>query len=459
MLAYAGRADEAADVRFDRARLTPDTIALLSSLGLDVNAAEAEISWIAGARSGSRTVLEMNAEKAGVTSAELILRAPGGAAGKHPHIEIATRGASLQVLIATPLAPEEGGESPTKTLVVDGRKIRLPATLPLRVAVPDGAAMRAQFAHSGAPQPAEFVLGGAPVSASDEDGLKVRAIGVRRSGSSNPEYDYFACASRPGSISWRGAASLTRGSCPDTGAAIRASRLKVTGAGLELKMHGAGWSQSGGELITPDVLSRIAENKVLAGTALAVNIALFSWLLLEFLGPFLGRVRGSWSGGLFISYRREDSAAQAGRLHDHLSARFGADRVFMDVDAIGLGEDFARKIQESLDVTDALLAVIGKRWLDATDDKGRRRLDDPLDFVRTEIATALERGAIVIPVLVGGARMPREDELPPALAPLARANAIDISDSRFGADVRTLIESLAQGRVKESLEPGAREPA
>jgi hypothetical protein len=424
-----------------------------------VSGAEAEISWIAGARSGSRTVLEVSGVETGPTPVELILRTPGGIAGKHPHIEIATHGGSLQVLIATPFASEEGGESPTKTLVIHGRRIRLPAALPLRVTVPDGAAMRAQFAHSGAPQPAEFVLGPVPVSASDAGALILRAIGVRRSGSSAAEYDYFACAARPGSISWRGAASLGSGSCPDRGAAISATRLKVTGGALELKMHGAGWSQSGGKLITPDVLSRIAENKVLAGTALAVNIALASWLILEFVGPLLGRVRGSWSGGIFISYRREDSAAQAGRLHDHLTQHFGAERVFMDVDAIGFGEDFARKIRESLDVTDALLAVIGKRWLDATDEKGRRRLDDPLDFVRTEIATALERGAVVIPVLVGDARMPREDELPPALAALARLNAIDISDSRFAADVRTLIESLAQGRVKESLEQGAREPA
>jgi hypothetical protein len=319
--------------------------------------------------------------------------------------------------------------------------------------------MRAQFAHGGAPQPAEFVLGAVPVSASEEGALRVRGIGVRKSGSSEAVYDYFACAARTGSISWRGAGSLRSGSCPDRGAAISATRLKATGGALELKMRGAGWSQSGGELITPDVLSRIAENKVLVGIALAVNIALASWLILEFVGPLLGRVRGSWSGGIFISYRREDSAAQAGRLHDHLTQHFGADRVFMDVDAIGFGEDFARKIRESLAVTDALLAVIGKRWLDATDEKGRRRLDDPLDFVRTEIATALERAAVVIPVLVGGARMPREDELPPALAGLARLNAIDISDSRFAADVRTLIESLSHGRVKESLEQDAREPA
>jgi hypothetical protein len=230
---------------------------------------------------------------------------------------------------------------------------------------------------------------------------------------------------------------------------ITLNELAATPGALEVKMQGSGWSLRSGKLVTPDTLSRVAENKVLAGIAVAVNVALASWLLLEVFAPMLGRVRGRWSGGIFISYRREDSAAQAGRLHDHLTTQFGAKRVFMDVDGIGLGEDFARRIRENLEVTDALLAVIGPRWLEARHDSGARRLDDPGDFVRIEIVTALERGAFVIPVLVGGARMPRENELPLALAPLARLNAIEISDSKFTTDLRVLIESLAQGRAED----------
>ncbi len=105
--------------------------------------------------------------------------------------------------------------------------------------------------------------------------------------------------------------------------------------------------------------------------------------------------------GVFISYRREDSAAYAGRLFDILSAEFGPQNTFMDVDDIKGGDNFTTVIDRSLDVSDALLAVIGSRWLTVTEQNGGRRLDNPSDFVRVEIAKALERGIRVIPVLVG----------------------------------------------------------
>jgi hypothetical protein len=456
MLAYSSHAGDTADIRFDKARLSNNTVQLLRALGLEVTPAEAQMSWITQTQTATRTVFEVTTVDSGAAPTRLALRARSGIGTGHAQLEIEPHGAPLQVMIGTPFAPEESAPS-SKTLTIDDRKIRLPGAVPLKIIVGQRAGVRAQFARAGSPQAAEFVLGHLPLSASDEGGLNISSIGVRRSGTAIGGYDYFACAAAAGSMSWRGADQLTAGSCTPSDASLIATRLIATDAGLEVRLRGSGWAQRGGELVTTDILSRIADNKVLAGAALAINIALASWLMLELVAPMLGRVRGSWSGGIFISYRREDTAAQAGRLHDHLTQNFGTDRVFMDVDAIGPGEDFARKIGESLDVTDALLAIIGKRWLDAADDTGQRRLDDPRDFVRTEIGIALERGAVVIPVLVAGARMPREDELPPALATLARLNAIDISDSRFAADVRTLIDSLAQGRVKEPLEKGARQ--
>src|SRR5437773_2664408 len=94
---------------------------------------------------------------------------------------------------------------------------------------------------------------------------------------------------------------------------------------------------------------------------------------------------------IFISYRHEDSIAYAGRLYDRLIAHFGAEQVFMDIDTIEPGADFVEVIERTVGSCDVLLVIIGKRWLSATDEGGQPRLDSPEDFVRLEIATALER--------------------------------------------------------------------
>jgi hypothetical protein len=103
------------------------------------------------------------------------------------------------------------------------------------------------------------------------------------------------------------------------------------------------------------------------------------------------------SGQIFISYRREDSLSVAGRLYDRLSARFHQNQIFMDIDTIDVGIDFVKAIEESVASCDVLIAVIGRHWLVRSDEQGRRRLDNPEDFVRIEIATALKRSIRVIP--------------------------------------------------------------
>src|SRR5919201_1232536 len=129
-------------------------------------------------------------------------------------------------------------------------------------------------------------------------------------------------------------------------------------------------------------------------------------------------------GAIFISYRRQDSPGYAGRLYDALAARLGEERVFIDVGAIEPGADFPQQINEAVRSCDVLLAVIGPEWATVTDARGRRRVDDPDDFVVIEVGTALREPDVkVIPVLVDGARMPMQDELPPALAALSRRQA------------------------------------
>ncbi len=157
---------------------------------------------------------------------------------------------------------------------------------------------------------------------------------------------------------------------------------------------------------------------------------------------------------IFISYRRDDSASQAGRLYDRLEGHFGQGQVFMDVDAIKPGVNFVETVQQAIGECDGLVAVIGRDWLQVSDATGARRLDDPTDLVRLEIATALERGIPVIPVLVQGAQMPRSTDLPDGLKELASRNALELSDARFRADVERLIEALeapTQDRLADSV--------
>jgi hypothetical protein len=146
--------------------------------------------------------------------------------------------------------------------------------------------------------------------------------------------------------------------------------------------------------------------------------------------------------GVFISYRREDSSGYAGRLYDILSAHFGGENTYMDVDTIMGGDSFPVVIEEKISECDALLAVIGERWLTCTAANGGRRLDMAGDFVRLEIAKALERGVRVIPVLVGGATMPHPADLPDELRPLAAREAMDLRDAHFRADAERLIDTL-----------------
>lgn len=145
---------------------------------------------------------------------------------------------------------------------------------------------------------------------------------------------------------------------------------------------------------------------------------------------------------IFLSYRRGDAAPYAGRLYDALTLRFGARNVFMDVDTIGLGADFHEAIEAALAQCDVALALIGPSWVVATDEQGRRRLDDPADVLRLELEAALSRDLVVIPVCVQGAEPPVTAALPESLAPLARRQAAELRDSSWGADVERLVRTL-----------------
>jgi hypothetical protein len=156
---------------------------------------------------------------------------------------------------------------------------------------------------------------------------------------------------------------------------------------------------------------------------------------------------------IFVSYRREDTRGDAGRLTDNLKAQFGGKQIFRDVETIEAGMDFVDAINKAVGSSAALLAVIGPMWLKVTDRDGRRRIDDPNDFVRLEIAAALSRNIRVIPVLVGGATMPKAEELPAPLESFARRQAHELSDARWDYDVSQLIDTLQRLGVRPLNKP------
>src|ERR1700754_169586 len=151
--------------------------------------------------------------------------------------------------------------------------------------------------------------------------------------------------------------------------------------------------------------------------------------------------------GVFISYRRGRTSAYAGRLSDRLAGEHGRARVFMDVDAIDPGVDFAEKITLAIARADATLVVIGEDWA------GGERLENPGDFVRIEVEEALRHGGLVIAVLVGGTPLPRAAALPASMRVLLDRNAVELRDASWSRDVDTLADSL-----RRTVPGGGRRP-
>ncbi|MGB9029546.1 MAG: toll/interleukin-1 receptor domain-containing protein, partial [Acidobacteriaceae bacterium] len=147
---------------------------------------------------------------------------------------------------------------------------------------------------------------------------------------------------------------------------------------------------------------------------------------------------------IFISYRRDDTEGEAGRLFDDLIRAFGDNSVFMDVAGINPGIDFRKAIDDNVAGCGVLLAMIGPTWATITSSSGERRLDDANDFVRLEIGAALARDIAVIPVLVHDAKMPRPDQLPENLKNLAYRNSVEITHARWNSDVQLLTQALSQ---------------
>src|SRR5579862_4597500 len=165
-------------------------------------------------------------------------------------------------------------------------------------------------------------------------------------------------------------------------------------------------------------------------------------MVLKLASVTVGDKRGDRMANIIISYRRLDSAAIAGRIRDRLAQYYGADAIFMDIDSIPPGIDFRQQIQEAVTKNDILLALIGLKWTGAKK-AGTSRISDENDPIRIEIETALNQGIPLIPVLVGGATMPKSSVLPDSLQKLCFLNAAEVDDGRdFHQHVDRLIRAM-----------------
>jgi hypothetical protein len=151
----------------------------------------------------------------------------------------------------------------------------------------------------------------------------------------------------------------------------------------------------------------------------------------------------SFMNAVFIAYRRSDSPGYTGRIYDGVVKDLGKHQVFRDVGSLKPGRNFVEQVEAALQRTRIMVVVIGPGWLNAVDHRGQLKLANPDDLHRVEIGTALERQGCIIPVLVGGARMPRPDELPDDIQALAPQQAIEISDQRWEYDAQQLSETIA----------------
>lgn len=147
---------------------------------------------------------------------------------------------------------------------------------------------------------------------------------------------------------------------------------------------------------------------------------------------------------IFISYRRADSKYVVDRIRDRLTAAYGVDAIFRDIESIPLGENFSDVLDEATSTCNVMLVVMGPQWARITDAQGNKRLFDPGDFTRIEVETGLaHKEILVIPVLVMNATMPAPQDIPESLGNLLFRNALNVrNDPDFNADMLRLIEGI-----------------
>ena len=144
---------------------------------------------------------------------------------------------------------------------------------------------------------------------------------------------------------------------------------------------------------------------------------------------------------VFICYRREDTAAAAGRVYDRLWRLLSKSNVFFDVNTIAGGENFETKIASEIQRSDAVLIFVGEKWL-YRDSDGNARIWDDNDYVRTEVRAALGRATLVLPILVDGVQMPKPELLPDDIRAIAARNALPLRHESFDGDTEVILRTI-----------------
>ncbi|MBL8485254.1 MAG: toll/interleukin-1 receptor domain-containing protein [Rhodocyclaceae bacterium] len=429
---------EAVDLRFEQARLGFDTLALMRSAGAEPSGDSGAIQWLNDAQPGATSVVGVRLPES-AAAAELVLGLDAGSRRTQPELEVRVDGAELAVGMASARERSAAVATADMRLIELGQLFRLPGALPVQVDVAAGGSMR--IAVSAQPPPWEadgryrrLRLGatGAP------DRLVLRAFGIRRAG--NAEWRMFACAAPPRGLLWSSAA-LAAGRCEQGPVApgLALSGLALRADGFEFAAGGSAWVWADGTARRASLAERWTRYPAYSAALTVPAAAALLFAVLGLRGP--KPARSGPHPRVFISYRRQDTASMAGRLFDRLALELGRDQVFRDLYGIAPGEQFAQVIEQVLARADAALVLIGPRWLER-DAAGARRIDQPDDFVRREVAQALRQKITVLPLLVDGAAMPAAAQLPADIAGLTDYNALDLSDARFDDDLRRLLGAL-----------------
>jgi hypothetical protein len=217
-------------------------------------------------------------------------------------------------------------------------------------------------------------------------------------------------------------------------------RADATVAWIEPDAHAVGFDVDWGSFEDEDLPEQEPVARAVSGMHSAKTAP-----VREPSGPSAPTLSAFAAGNVFISYRREDTGAYARLLKAFLGEHLPGTHVFMDQDSIEAGTNLTEVIESAVGSSVVFIALIGRQWLTSVDDYGQRRLDDPDDYVRSEIQAALQRRVRVIPVLVDGARVPRPQQLPNDLRQLARLHALKMNYSPFEYDetrLRTVIQMI-----------------
>lgn len=415
------------DVRADRARLAPDTAALLGGVGIEPGAEPVPVAWLSASGEAVPSLLEIRREDTGPGPASLRLRPLPSPGAEVARLELEGDGP-----LAVTLGAGQLGAS--KRLVVGERSLALDGALPVRLALPADAALRFTLALA---EPGAAVDLTAGTLREGEEGPPGLALARLALGAAGQPPRVAACAAPPRAWLWRGLRSLVRGACPAGAPALRLAKVELAPAHLALGLAGHAWLWQDGRPAGRTLSAWALGNPALLVLVVTADGVLAAWLALALLSL---RRRGRYR--VFVSYRRGDSAGHAGRLRDCLEEALGRDAVFLDVNDIPPGTPFGQVIVDRIKAAESMVVVISRYWLEARDEAGGRRLEDPQDWVRREVETALELGKRLIPVLVGGAPMPAVADLPPSLRALPELHAVVLEDAHFQRDAEALAEAL-----------------